>query len=207
MWYRSDSNPTMSNAPRPRLTDAALSVFNEAVHTAAKNSTEEVQRGPGGDFPRNFHWIVDGKLCGCAVPHRRENIVALYRAGVRGIVSLTENALAPGGYIGTFHLPMDLFPGACPISILHLPTPDGDAPDQTQIRHAMAFIDNVSGAVAVHCLAGEGRTAVILACYLVLKGSHPRIAVEQLREVSPFYFHSIAQRDAVTEYAKSHCEQ
>ena len=53
---------------------------------------------------------------------------------------------------------------------LCLPTLDADAPTPEALRTAVAAIENASGSVYVHCAAGHGRSATIVAAVLIARG-------------------------------------
>uniref|UniRef100_A0A6B2LJ88 Uncharacterized protein n=1 Tax=Arcella intermedia TaxID=1963864 RepID=A0A6B2LJ88_9EUKA len=59
------------------------------------------------------------------------------------------------------------------VEVLHLPTEDGDAPNEEDIMKAVSFmhefIHTLSGgkSVYVHCKSGRGRSVVVVVCFLV----------------------------------------
>jgi atypical dual specificity phosphatase len=81
-----------------------------------------------------------------------------------------------------------------------------DAPTATQVAQAIATIEAaVQGGqrVAVHCLAGVGRTGTVLAAYLVYQGASAAEAVAEVRSLRPGSLETAAQVDAVHRYACS----
>ena len=88
---------------------------------------------------------------------------------------------------------------------LHLPVPDFTPPTPEQIDQAIAAIDEVieSGRkVAVHCVAGLGRTGTVLACYLVSKGDDPDQAIDRIRALRPGSIETQGQVRAIHAYAE-----
>lgn len=57
------------------------------------------------------------------------------------------------------------------INHLHLPTADfNNAPDPEKLNEGVRFIkqfDNLDTSCYVHCKAGRGRSATLVACYLI----------------------------------------
>jgi atypical dual specificity phosphatase len=87
---------------------------------------------------------------------------------------------------------------------LHVPIGDFHPPTPDQFRAALAFIDQhrANGqAVAVHCLAGQGRTGSILAAYLIRDGQTPEAALAELRAVCPGAVENEAQEAALAAFA------
>jgi atypical dual specificity phosphatase len=80
------------------------------------------------------------------------------------------------------------------------PTPE--QLDQTVSAIAKAH-DRQMG-VGVHCGAGLGRTGVVLACYLVHKGSGAQNAIAKVRRLRPGSIETEEQADAVIDFARRH---
>ena len=134
--------------------------------------------------PPNFSWVIDGALAGCGAPGSTPpydpagDLAALAREGVTLIVSLTRdpppaNALARAA-IELVHFPIDEF-GVPP-----------DPKGVIAVLHQMRTTIDTGGRVAVHCLAGRGRTGMILAGYLCMsRGVGAADAIAAVREARP----------------------
>ena len=86
--------------------------------------------------------------------------------------------------------------GIAPGRYLHLPTGDEAAPSEEHLRQGIGFISQESargGSVYVHCHAGTGRAATLVAAYLVSIGLGADDAWEAIRERRPFVCPSAAQ--------------
>jgi atypical dual specificity phosphatase len=159
-----------------------------------------------------FYWLVEGELAGCGRPggpgteradRRRAaeaddparidaDLAWLKGQGIRAVLSLTEvglasRALEPHGF-----------------AYLHLPVDDMTAPSPAQLQRALTFIDwqRASGrSVAVHCRMGQGRTATVLAAYLVRDGMPADAAISRLRAICPGALGSPSQERALQSFA------
>lgn len=134
-------------------------------------------------------WIIPGVLAGMPLPFihpdRRtagggglnafdDELVELYSAGVRAVVSL-------------LNLPSDapIYESAG-FSFLCLPVPDGGAPSRAQAEQFVRFVTDQRSQqrpVAVHCEAGLGRTGTALALYLISEGASAEAAIRRVRKV------------------------
>ncbi|RBP35874.1 atypical dual specificity phosphatase [Roseimicrobium gellanilyticum] len=136
-------------------------------------------------------WVIPGSLAGTSMPFvhpdRHESpsstleafpdeLPALWEAGIRAVVSLLNMRSAESAYT------------AAGFSYLCLPITDGLAPSVEQFRTFMDFTreQHAQGrAVAVHCVAGIGRTGTMLAGHLICNGMGPDEAITQVRKLRP----------------------
>jgi protein-tyrosine phosphatase len=112
----------------------------------------------------------------------------LVEGGVGLLVSLIESK---DGYLP------DEWMQQAGIQQLKLPLRDHTVPTMDNVK---TFLDAArktiaSGkAVTVHCLRGCGRTAVFLACYLVVERRyHPERAIDKIKAVQPEAFSTLQQ--------------
>ncbi|MFM9107850.1 MAG: fused DSP-PTPase phosphatase/NAD kinase-like protein [Chloroflexota bacterium] len=151
-----------------------------------------------------FYWLDHGRLAGCsrpgARPGRRDpdpsdlaaDLAALAAEGIGALLTLTETALPSG----------DLERAG--LHVRHLPVIDFAAPDPDQFVAALQFIDEQQAAgraVAVHCLAGQGRTGSILAAARIRAGATAAEAIAAVRAVCPGAVESEAQAVALEAFA------
>ncbi|MGH8053353.1 MAG: ATP-binding cassette domain-containing protein [Stenotrophomonas sp.] len=141
------------------------------------------RRGPNG-----FHWLQPGKLAGCPMPgvvFAADHDLALLRGmGVTVLVNLTETAtsaelLARHG-----------------MRSYHLGIPDRGAPPLLWAKLLLAKIEVMlrdGDVVAVHCLAGLGRTGMVLAAWLIREGLNADEALRRLRTIEPGFVQSQEQ--------------
>jgi atypical dual specificity phosphatase len=84
--------------------------------------------------------------------------------------------------------------------------PDLQSPAPDQFIAALGFIDrqrSLGSAVAVHCLAGQGRTGTVLAAYLIRQGSTPDAALAEVRALCHGAVSSDIQERALHRFAAS----
>jgi ABC-type phosphate transport system ATPase subunit len=117
-------------------------------------------RGPPG-----FRWLIDGRLGGVRQPgifgDIEQDLEALRRVGATVLVSLTERppVAAAVERFGLRHY--------------WLPIADMGAPDLADAVELCALMEREieAGAVVIyHCLAGHGRTGLMLAAHLIFRG-------------------------------------
>lgn len=134
-------------------------------------------------------WLVEGRVAASGMPHP-EDVPALWRAGVRAILSLTERTPFPDGP------PPDL-------RHAHVPVPDMTTPSDETLREAVGFLREQVAAgtpVLVHCGAGLGRTGTVVACWLVSEGMDPEEAIHYVRRMRPGSIETPGQEDAVRRF-------
>ena len=140
-----------------------------------------------------FSWLIENELAGMARPPENAAAFAELRAaGVGAVVTLTEAAL-----------PAHMLQEAG-LVWLHLPVPNFHPPEPDQIEAFVEFATRSIAEgrpVAVHCLAGCGRTGTMLACYLVNKGMKPAAAVRAVRQARPCSIETGEQEAVVYDYA------
>ena len=141
-----------------------------------------------------FSWVIEDELAGMARPGLMSalemDLARLKQTGVGAVVSLTEQALDVIGETG--------------LDILHVPIQDMTPPSILDIEEVVAFAEKSiedGKPVAVHCLAGQGRTGTMLACFLVHRGREPKAAIEAIRTMRPGSIETQAQAMVVFDYA------
>ncbi len=165
----------------------------KGVSTAALVGTAAPadSRGPSG-----FHWIVPGRLAGCAEPGLTTpidyDLDLLVRIGVTHLITLTEKdldqaALARHG-----------------LKNIHLPVFDRETPSIAQsymlLRRMQRLLDE-SQVIAVHCKAGIGRTGTILAAWLIREGGlNAGSAIARLRGINKAYVQTEAQEKFLHDF-------
>lgn len=89
---------------------------------------------------------------------------------------------------------------------LHLSTRDGTPPTLDQLKEGVAFMKEEidrGGAIYVHCEAGVGRSATMVAAYLIEVGEMtPTQAWAKIRSVRPFIRPTSSQKMQIERFAK-----
>ena len=141
----------------------------------------------------NFSWLFENKLAAMAYPESEDAFTLLYEKGIRAILNLAER---PYSYET---------PAKIGIHTRHIPVPDFTAPTLQQAKEAVAMISSClerHTPVAVHCMAGLGRTGTILACYLVSMEMPANNAIIVIREWRPGSIETLEQEAVVYEYER-----
>lgn len=182
------SPPRPAAAYRPRAIHPAVLVDWQPL--AADPQAIPASRGPHG-----FAWLVPGRLAGAPQPgivHSLEtDLQALRRCGVTVLVTLTVADL-PQPPLQQHGL-----------RNLHLPVHDHEPPTVAQMQMLLARMSAMLRAgevLAVHCLAGLGRTGTVLAAWLVREGLTAEEALRRLRLIDARYVQSRAQEDLLQAY-------
>jgi len=139
----------------------------------------------------HFSWLVENKLAALSYPESEDAFILLYGIGIRAILNLSEAPL-PYKALNTVGL-----------LTRHIPVAGFTAPTLDQVKQAVTMISSCLDShlpVAVHCVAGLGRTGAILACYLVSQGISADKAITTIREWRPGSIEVPEQETVVYEY-------
>ena len=139
----------------------------------------------------NFNWLVEHKLAAMSYPESEDAFTFLWRIGIKALINLTEEPL-----------PEEILRK---VGILteHIPVVDFTAPTLKQVEQALATIHfylEKNMPVAVHCIAGLGRTGTVLACYLVGEGRSADEAITFMRRWRPGSIETLDQENVIYEY-------
>lgn len=126
-------------------------------------------------YPDYVWWLIPEKLAGMSRPPLKD-LPQLYRAGMRGIVSLMDESSGIKEYKQTG------------FEALWLPITGGKPPTVEQVKEFVKFAEPLienNQPVVVHCTSGNRRTGTLLATYLVAKGEDPKSAIALVKEARP----------------------
>jgi len=148
-----------------------------------------------GNAPTGFAWLEPGRIAGAPLPGVVNDIhidlQALKRMGITMLITLTER-----------DLPTDIL-HQHGLKNLHLPIYDHETPTLAQIqmllRRMELLIEN-GEVLAVHCLAGKGRTGIVLACWWVREGLTAEEALRRVRLIDPRYVQNAEQEEFLQRY-------
>src|SRR5260370_31991554 len=124
----------------------------------------------------HFSWLVEQKLAALSYPESEDAFTLLWKLGIRAMINLAEEPL-PGETLRKVGILTE-----------HIPVVDFTAPTLHQVEQALAMIHfclDRNMPVAVHCVAGLGRTGTILACYLIGQGISADRATKTIRTWRP----------------------
>mgnify|MGYP001442967407 FL=1 len=143
--------------------------------------------------PDKFSWLIENKLAGSGIPTSIDEVEWAIKQGVKSIVTIREEPLDESWIKD--------------VNYLHILSNDMGVPEFDDLVYAVDFIHRritSNEPVMVHCLAGMGRTGVILACYLV---KHQKMsageATEKVREERPGSIQSYPQEEIIFRFSKS----
>jgi len=180
------ASETVPSLPQPVHAD----VPERAPEGPAPSSAQPpIARGPNG-----FHWLIPGKLAGCPMPGviapLDYDLALLKGAGITTLVNLTERKL-PEEALARYGMHSYL-----------LTIEDRKAPPLLWAKMLLKKMDAMFAAgevVAVHCLAGLGRTGTVLGAWLVREGLTAGEALRRLRSIDAGFVQSQEQEDLLHE--------
>ncbi len=143
--------------------------------------------------PDKFSWVIENKLAGSGIPTSIDEVQWMIEQGVKSIVTIREEPLADNWIKD--------------VNYLHVMSNDMGVPEFNDLTHAVDFIHRRitnNEPVLVHCLAGMGRTGVVLACYLVkYQNMSADEATQKIREERPGSVQSYPQEEIIFRFEKS----
>ena len=138
------------------------------------------------DYPDYVWWLIPERLGGMSRPPL-EDLSRLYKAGMRGIVSVMDE---PSG-IEEYR--------EAGFQALWLPITGGKPPQIEQVNKFVQFAKPLIESdrpVVVHCTSGNRRTGTLLAAYLIAEGETPDLAIASIEQARP----TAELRNAQTEF-------
>jgi atypical dual specificity phosphatase len=147
--------------------------------------------------PFGFSWVEPGRVAAHAAPSSPHELTWLRSNGIELLLTLTEESL-PKRWVNDAGL-----------MAVHVPVPDFQAPTDEQFDVAVETIFKgvKSGmGVAVHCLAGRGRTGTVLAAYFVASGESADDAIRKVRNLRPGSIETAGQERAIHAFARRRAE-
>lgn len=152
--------------------------------------------------PRGFFWLLEGQLAGMPRPGiiapLEDDLDGLFSLGVDVLVTLEEAATVPPERLAAYGIASELYPVA-----------DMAAPSMEAAVSLCRRIDELLArdrVVAVHCLAGLGRTGTVLAAYAIWRGASAVEAIDSVRSLRARTIQSEAQTQFLEELER-HCAE
>lgn len=145
---------------------------------------------PEALLPPNFGWLDAGRVAGMGCPRVAE-LPAVVAEGIGAVLSLTSRPLPPDAE-------------ALGLVLRHDPVADFTPPSPEQLLAIVRWMRSqveAGRAVAVHCMAGLGRTGTVLAAWRVAEGLPPELAIADVRRRRPGSIETRGQEDAIFEFA------
>ena len=142
--------------------------------------------------PDKFSWLIKNKLAGSGIPTSINEVQWVLDQGIKSVVTIREEPLDESW--------------TRDINYLHVLSNDMGVPEFKDLIHAVDFIHRritSNEPVLVHCLAGMGRTGVILACYLVkYQNMSADKATQKVRKERPGSIQSYPQEEIIFRFEK-----
>ena len=143
--------------------------------------------------PDKFSWLIKNKLAGSGIPTSINEVQWVLDQGIKSVVTIREEPLDESW--------------TRDINYLHVLSNDMGVPEFNDLIDTVDFIHRritSNEPVLVHCLAGMGRTGVILACYLVkYQNMSADEATQKVREERSGSIQSYPQEEIIFQFEKS----
>ena len=140
--------------------------------------------------PHNFSWLIEKKIAGSAIPTSKKEMIWIKGQGVKTIVTIREKPLDIE-FIDKFRY-------------LHIFSRDREIPEFEELIKSVEFIQKMIESekpVMIHCLAGFGRTGLLLACYLIKNENFSSDrAIKYVREKRPGSIQTKSQEAVIYRY-------
>jgi atypical dual specificity phosphatase len=187
------------SCPEDAHSDNFIAAHLSERRVVTSSATALTKRISSACGPNGFRWLLPDRLGGMPRPGLihdiRYDFDAVKAVGVTHLVSLTENAVdtALAGEFG--------------INWLSSPIPDMAPPTVAQAVSLCRMIDELisrSQTVAIHCLAGLGRTGTVLAAYWIWAGKgniNALQALEFVRRIESGWVQSDRQLEFLEKFA------
>lgn len=189
-----EPEPLGSETPEtPSEPDSVVDSGTTGVDVTVDDPTDTAPTPDEQDLPMTGFSFVRDDLAGMPYPSG-DDLAWVSDQGVSLVVSLTEASVDPDSV------------EVLGMELLHLPIEDFHAPTAEQ---QLAFVREVQlrrdagETVAVHCLAGLGRTGTMLATWLVAEGLGADEAIDEIRTLRPGSIETVEQEDAVRRFARA----
>lgn len=174
--------------------DAPVDEEPAALSPTNSEFPPRLEAPPSSHGPTGFRWLVRGRIAGCAKPGvvspMDHDLALLKRMGITLLINLTEHdfpadALRRHGLKG-FAVKIE----------------DRRAPPLLWAKLLLAKMERFlrdGETIAVHCLAGLGRTGTVLCAWLIREGLTAEEALRRLRAIDPGFVQSREQEDLLVE--------
>jgi hypothetical protein len=143
--------------------------------------------------PLNLHWISTELALGGSYPMERAGELAT-QLGIRRVVDVRSECCDDAEVLR-----------AHGIELLHLPTQDMMAVSQAMLEKGVAWVNAQLAAgqrVYIHCEHGIGRSALLMLCVLVSRGSEPLAALDHAKSRRALVSPSPEQLEAFREFLR-----
>lgn len=140
--------------------------------------------------PSNFSWLIPGSVACSGFPGSHRALRWLKGKGISVILSLTDETID------------DRYAEKIGIQVHRLPMVNMEAANPEALDHAVdLMVESGDRKVLVHCLAGMGRTGMVLAAYLIReKGMSADEAILEVKRLRPGSLRRRVQQRAMRDY-------